>query len=102
MRVGLLGVCLFSLAALGKDRVDKARSPMTDGPIAELYLPALDWHAKTGRDPVIHIFPRRLDDAGMAALEGLGDPSRLEFWKQLKPAFDAFEKSRKVPSTRVN
>ncbi|NTX40380.1 hypothetical protein HUA78_38725 [Myxococcus sp. CA033] len=74
-----------------------------DGPIEELYLMALDTRARTKRDAPIHIFPRRLDAAGMAALEKQAgaDTSLVSFWKSLQPAYTLFEESRQVPRTSV-
>lgn len=75
-----------------------------DSPIEELYLMALDTRARTKKDAPIHIFPRRLDAAGMAALEKLdsADTSLVTFWKSLQPAYTLFEESRQVPRTSVD
>lgn len=75
-----------------------------DGPIEELYLMALDTRARTKRDPPIHIFPRRLDAAGMKALEKEAgeDKTRLAFWKSLQPAYTLFEENPRVPRTSVD
>ncbi|WP_342381576.1 L,D-transpeptidase family protein [Myxococcus stipitatus] len=75
-----------------------------DGPIEELYLMALDTRARTKRDAPIHIFPRRLDAAGMAALEkeAGSDAERLALWKSLQPAYTLFEESPRVPRTSIN
>ncbi|MEW5738343.1 MAG: L,D-transpeptidase family protein [Myxococcota bacterium] len=60
-----------------------------DGPIEEVYLLALDARVRPIR---FDIFPRRLTDEAMASLE---DAPHAAFWKELKPAFDAFETSRR-------
>ncbi|WP_044283775.1 L,D-transpeptidase family protein [Myxococcus stipitatus] len=75
-----------------------------DGPIEELYLMALDTRARTKRDAPIHIFPRRLDAAGMAALEKEAgtDAQRLALWKSLQPAYTLFEESPRLPRTSIN
>ncbi|ATB47500.1 L,D-transpeptidase family protein [Corallococcus macrosporus] len=75
-----------------------------DGPIEELYLMTLDTRAKTRRDVPIHIFPRRLDAAGMAALaERLAPDAPLAaFWQSLQPAYLQFEETRRVPATSVD
>jgi len=75
-----------------------------DGPIEELYLITLDTRAKTKRDVPIHIFPRRLDDAGMAALTQSqpAASSLVAFWKSLQPAYSQFEALRRIPSTSVD
>jgi murein L,D-transpeptidase YafK len=69
---------------------------ITDGPAEQVYLMALD--AKLRRLP-IHIFPRRLDSEGIAAL---GDGPNLPFWKQLQPAYLSFEKTRRPPTVKVD
>ncbi|MBZ4399408.1 MULTISPECIES: murein L,D-transpeptidase family protein [unclassified Myxococcus] len=75
-----------------------------DGPIEELYLMALDTRAHTKRDPIIHIFPRRLDAAGMTALEAQAgtDAKLLALWRSLAPAYTGFEESRRVPRTSID
>jgi murein L,D-transpeptidase YafK len=60
-----------------------------DGPIEEVYLLALDARVRPIR---FDIFPRRLTDEVVKALDG--DP-HADFWRELKPAFDAFETSRR-------
>ena len=69
---------------------------ITDGPIEQVYLMATD--AKVRRLP-IHIFPRRLDEAGLKALE---KGPHLEFWKQLQPAYLKFEQTRRPPAVKVD
>ncbi|AKQ66936.1 putative exported protein [Myxococcus hansupus] len=75
-----------------------------NGPIEELYLMTLDTRAKTKRDVPIHIFPRRLDAAGLAALtKSLPKTSPLvDFWRSLQPAYTQFEETRRVPVTSVD
>jgi murein L,D-transpeptidase YafK len=75
---------------------------MTDPLIEELYLAALDAREKNKRDPPVHIFPRRMDDEGMKALEAIKDEKRLAFWKQLLPAYLAFEKTRRLPVVKID
>lgn len=69
---------------------------ITDGPIEQVYLMATD--AKVRRLP-IHIFPRRLDEAGMKALE---KGAHLEFWKQLQPGYAFFEAHRRPPTVKID
>jgi len=67
-----------------------------DDPIEEVYLMALD--AK--RRPVhVDLFPRRLDDDGLKALDG---DAHLDFWKQLAKGFAAFEASRRPPTVKID
>jgi murein L,D-transpeptidase YafK len=63
-----------------------------DGPIEEVYLMALDAKQRPIR---FDIFPRRLTDT---AFEG----PHADFWKELKPAFDAFETSHRPPRFTVD
>lgn len=78
--------------------------PIEDGPIEEVYLAAADFKAATGREIPVHVFPRRMDEEGMRALEQLaaGDAALLAFWRELAPAYAAFEESRRPPQIRVD
>ena len=60
-----------------------------DGPIEEVYLLALDARVRPIR---FDIFPRRLTDDAVAAQK---DSPNAGFWSELKPAFDAFETSKR-------
>ncbi len=75
-----------------------------DGPIEELYLMTLDTFQRTRRHAPIHIFPRRLDDAGLASLakDRASDDALVAFWRSLQPAYTLFEQSRRVPVTSVH
>ena len=74
-----------------------------DGPIQELYLMALDAR-EAGATVGVHLFPRRLDDAGLAALEKApGATAELvSFWKGLQPGYLLFEQSRRPPRVTVD
>lgn len=66
-----------------------------DEPIEEVYLIAID--AK--RRPIrFDIFPTRLTAEGLASLEG----SNAEFWKELAPAYTAFEANHRPASFTVS
>ncbi|WP_224366039.1 L,D-transpeptidase family protein [Hyalangium versicolor] len=75
-----------------------------DDPIEELYVLTLDSRAKMGREVPIHIFPRRLDAEGMAALEKLpyATPSLVAFWRGLEPGWRLFEESHRPPRVSVD
>lgn len=60
-----------------------------DGPIEEVYLLARDARVRPIR---FDIFPMRLTDAAVGALDG---SPHAPFWNELKPAFDAFETSKR-------
>jgi murein L,D-transpeptidase YafK len=77
--------------------------PIQDEQIEELYLMALDSRALSGRDVVVHVFPGRLDEAGIAALRAhplAGE--HLSFWQTLVPAYTAFERTHRVPKVRID
>lgn len=70
-----------------------------DGPIEELYLMALD--AKT-RPIRTDIFPRKLDEAGMAELAKGHGEALVAFWKQLQPGYLYFEEHKRPPPFSVD
>ena len=75
-----------------------------DGPIEELYLMVLDARARMKRDVPIHIFPRRLDAEGLAALEQhpRATPQRVSFWRGLEPGWRLFEETHRPPRASVD
>jgi murein L,D-transpeptidase YafK len=74
--------------------------PIQDDPIEELYLAIND--AKL--HPTIHIFPGRLDDAGLTKLLALDvDAETKRFWKdELAPIYRTFELSKRIPDVSVD
>ena len=66
-----------------------------DEPIEEVYLIAID--AK-GRPIRFDIFPTRLTPEGLASLEG----ANADFWKELAPAYTAFEANHRPASFTVS
>jgi len=75
-----------------------------DGPIEELYLMVLEARARMKRDVPIHIFPRRLDAKGLAALEKhpRATPRLVSFWRGLEPGWRYFEETRRPPQVSVD
>jgi murein L,D-transpeptidase YafK len=75
-----------------------------DDPIEELYVLTLDARAKMGREVPIHIFPRRLDAAGLEELARLphATESLLAFWRGLEPGWRIFEETRRPPRVSVD
>jgi murein L,D-transpeptidase YafK len=75
-----------------------------DGPIEELYLMVLEARARMRRDVPIHLFPRRLDAAGLAELEKhpRATPERVAFWRSLEPGWRFFEETRRPPRVTVD
>jgi len=79
---------------------------MGDQAIEEIYLMALAARAAAARHDkrkiMVHVFPARLDAAGMADLEkNMRDASIVAFWRELQPAYERFERTRDLrPSGR--
>ena len=78
--------------------------PITDEKIKEVYVLAVEARHYAQEKIPVHIFPARLSDAGMEKLSAdfPEDPGRINFWRNLKPIHDAFEKNRKIPVIRIN
>jgi len=72
---------------------------ITDPMIEEVYVAAVKARSGGQRSIPVHIFPRRLDEAGLAALEG--DDALLAFWKSLAPGYAYFEAHRALPKVSV-
>jgi murein L,D-transpeptidase YafK len=75
-----------------------------DDPIEELYVMTMDARAKMGRQVPIHIFPRRLDAAGLEELAKLPHATEqlLAFWRGLEPGWRLFEETRRPPRVSVD
>ena len=69
---------------------------ITDPAIEEVYLLASD---ATARPTHIDIFPRRLDVAAVAVLKRSADD---DFWRQLAPGYQSFERDHRPPSVKVD
>lgn len=76
--------------------------PIGNDNIEELYLIAARAKAADGGLNV-HIFPNKMTDASYAKLktEYSDNKELLTFWSWLKPGFDAFEKTKKVPAISI-
>lgn len=76
--------------------------PIGDENIQELYLLAAKAKSAGGKINV-HIFPTIMNDQNYKAInnEFGTDASLLAFWSWLKPGFDAFENSKKLPSVVI-
>lgn len=77
---------------------------VTDEAIKEIYWIAVE--ARAGGQPRIpvHIFPARLTDEEMERLGGMfgNQPALMEFWKNLQPGFEFFERTRTLPVITVD
>ena len=79
-------------------------APIGDAAIEQLYLAALDTHARGQTRIPVHIFPARMrgvEWAAFAAEQIARDPALAGFWQQLQPAYDAFERDHLVPAFTV-
>ncbi len=76
--------------------------PIGDENIQELYLIAAKAKSAGGKINV-HIFPTIMNDQNYKAInnEFGTDASLLAFWSWLKPGFDAFENSKKLPVVSI-
>lgn len=72
---------------------------MTDNGIEELYWLAVQARGRGQYRIPVHIFPVRLDDAEMRRIDFdyVNQPALIAFWKTLKPGYDYFERTRRVP-----
>jgi murein L,D-transpeptidase YafK len=70
--------------------------PLTDRYIEELYVICLDTIDRFKRPVLVHLFPGRLDEAGMDKLtkENVGRTDLLDFWRELKTGYDRFERDQ--------
>ena len=78
--------------------------PIGDSAIEELYLLALDVKERGQKAIPVHIFPARMHGAEWAAFAAehtARNPALARFWEQLQPAYDAFERDRRVPAFTV-
>ncbi|MDP2342227.1 MAG: hypothetical protein Q8O67_14820 [Deltaproteobacteria bacterium] len=74
--------------------------PLENEPIEEVYLAA---DAVMGKRTLpIHIFPRRLDEAGLAKLLATTTDATMQgFWRELATGWQAFEATKKIPRVTV-
>lgn len=71
--------------------------PIRDGPIAEVYLAAVDARAAGQERIPVHIFPCRLDgDWLRLERQAWRRPGLMAFWLNLKEGFDLFQKTRRL------
>jgi murein L,D-transpeptidase YafK len=69
---------------------------MTDPVIEEIYL-VVEAALKNGGKMPVHIFPFRMTAESLK----LGDPAHVEFWQELVPGYEVFEKEKRVPGISV-
>lgn len=77
---------------------------LTDEGIKELYWVAVEARALGQHRIPVHVFPARLEDRDMEGLERSfrERPDLLHFWRTLKPAYDFFQTTQRVPAVAVD
>jgi murein L,D-transpeptidase YafK len=77
--------------------------PLTDDKIKEVYIMAVEAKNKGQQHIPIHIFPTRLDDAGVNWLSTQKvDSATQNLWASLKQGYTYFETKRMLPQIHVN
>ena len=77
--------------------------PISDDHIRALYIIAAVAHAQGQEKIPVHIFPGRLDAAGLFALQkdARDAASLVPFWKNLMIGYNLFETTRRVPRVSI-
>jgi murein L,D-transpeptidase YafK len=77
---------------------------LTDEGIRELYWIAVEARAVGQTRIPVHIFPARLENRDMELLQSAfkARPDLVRFWDSLKPAYDFFQTSQRVPAVIVD
>jgi murein L,D-transpeptidase YafK len=73
---------------------------MTDDAIKEIYLLALEAKRAGQKGIPVHIFPFRMSDQALRQASR-AYPQWRGLWRQLKPGYDGFEKTHRVPRVTV-
>lgn len=78
--------------------------PVTDDVIEELYVLAVDARGNGQASIPIHIYPSRMEGAGMSALwqQTEGDWTLWRFWLTLKAGYDHFQTHQREPEISVD
>jgi murein L,D-transpeptidase YafK len=78
--------------------------PLTDDKIKELYIAAVEAKSNGQKKIQVHVFPCRLTEKNWVKLNNkyTSDKGLLNFWKNLQPGYDHFEKNHRLPSFTVN
>jgi murein L,D-transpeptidase YafK len=73
-----------------------------DAAIEQLYLLALDTRRRGQIEIPVHLFPARMGGESWEQFRA-GKPAELQtFWSPLKSAFEAFERTRQMPTVTVD
>ena len=78
--------------------------PITDDFIKELYVLAVDARSNGQSKIPVHIYPTRLDNAGIKSLEKdfKGNTTLIAFWKNLQTIYQSFEETKDLKIIRIN
>jgi murein L,D-transpeptidase YafK len=78
--------------------------PITDVFIKELYVLAVEARNSGQNTIPVHIFPLRMDAAGMAFLNSTyeSNASLQAFWKNIQTGYNQFEEKKTLPKVSVN
>ncbi len=76
--------------------------PIGDAAIEELYLLALDTRQRGQHTIPVHLFPARMTGPEWKTYRSTQPAMLQEFWTQLQPAYEAFERTRRVPAIVVD
>jgi len=78
--------------------------PLTDDKIKEVYVMAVEAKSGGQKSIPIHIFPCKMDKAGIAYLEKEfeGTPKHIAFWKNIQPGYEYFETNQTLPAISVS
>lgn len=76
--------------------------PLQNGPVEEVFVAALDARDGGQRHIPVHIFPTRLDQAGLERLKATAPPPEVwELWQELAQGYAAFEETHRPPRVTV-
>lgn len=75
-----------------------------DDPMERVFIAAYDTHRRRRRPVEIHIFPMRFgpDAWPRLAAASAHDNDPMSFWGELEPIYEAFERTRLVPTVRID
>ena len=78
--------------------------PLTDDKIKEVYLMAVEARSNGQQKIPVHIFPCRMNAAGMKSLEDgfTASSGLILFWKNLQKGYQYFEEKRELPRVSVD
>lgn len=72
-----------------------------DAAIEEVYVLALDAKARGQAAIPVHIFPARMDGPEWETFASQ-HPQWREFWENLQPGYERFERTKRIPQIRVD